>query len=172
MVLIVAGLLLVTNLRFTLRMRSSTLSWGNDRMAAMVRISRSDNEYLLWMLCMMYHIVELIWTGRTSHPGGVTSHHSRNELCYNLKGKNYQNDNKWSINRAFLIQNETGLWELSPTGKRICRISWHCRKDTLDIYVGYLVMTHPGFTSVRILQLHGEIRYNLDSTRNQLNSSY
>lgn len=26
-------------------------------MAAMVRMSRSDSEYLLWMLCMMYHIV-------------------------------------------------------------------------------------------------------------------
>lgn len=36
-----------TGLRLTLRMRSSTLSWGNDRMAAIVRISRSDNEYLL-----------------------------------------------------------------------------------------------------------------------------
>lgn len=31
----------------TLRMRSSTLSWGNERMAAMVRMSRSDKEYLL-----------------------------------------------------------------------------------------------------------------------------
>lgn len=27
-------------------------------MAAMVRIRRSDSEYLLWMLCMMYHMAQ------------------------------------------------------------------------------------------------------------------
>lgn len=36
---------LVTQL--TLRIRSSTLSCGKERMAAMVRMSLSDNEYLL-----------------------------------------------------------------------------------------------------------------------------
>lgn len=55
--------------RPTLRMRSSTLSCGNERMAAMVRMSRSDKEYLLWMLCMMYHIVELMCNWGPWHPG-------------------------------------------------------------------------------------------------------
>lgn len=49
----------------TLPMRSSTLSRGKERMAAMVRMSRSDSEYLLWMLCMIYHIV---WVGRPPPP--------------------------------------------------------------------------------------------------------
>lgn len=62
--------------RPTLRMRSSTLSCGNERMAAMVRMSRSDKEYLLWMLCMMYHIVELMCNWGTWHPGrGDTTAH-------------------------------------------------------------------------------------------------
>lgn len=62
--------------RPTLRMRSSTLSCGNERMAAMVRMSRSDKEYLLWMLCMMYHIVELMCNWRPWHPGkGDTTAH-------------------------------------------------------------------------------------------------
>lgn len=32
-------------------------------MAAIVRIKRSDKEYLLWMLCIIYHILEFSFLG-------------------------------------------------------------------------------------------------------------
>lgn len=69
--------------QLTLRIRSSTLSCGKERMAAMVRMSLSDNEYLLWILCMMYHIVELMWNNRTFHPHWVTPH--RDEMAVKVK---------------------------------------------------------------------------------------
>lgn len=65
----------------TLRIRSSTLSWGKERMAAMVRMSRSDKEYLLWILCIMYHIVELMCNWGPWHPGrGVTIAHWKEQM--------------------------------------------------------------------------------------------
>lgn len=69
----------------TLRIRSSTLSWGNERMAAMVRMSRSDKEYLLWMLCIMYHIVELMCNWGPWHPGrGVARPHWKKQPIHQI----------------------------------------------------------------------------------------
>ena len=52
-------------------MRSSTLSCGKERMAAIVRIRRSEREYLLWMLCIIYHILELIRAQSASTCSGL-----------------------------------------------------------------------------------------------------